>query len=121
MACLVPSPDAEDHSVEVEADPDQAEEADDGVADEKHVVRSLSFVAALERGIDHDVHSNGDEDVRSPEHELVEEETDPVPAGRALGVKRDVEVADSGDGLGDGECEEGVEGLIEVAAAVGEV
>ena len=46
---LVPSPDAKDHSVEVKADSDKAEDADDGVADEKHMVRSLSFVAALER------------------------------------------------------------------------
>ena len=63
---LVPSPDAKHNSVEVEADPDQAEEADDSVADEKHMIRSLSFVAALERGVDDNVDGDWDEDMRSP-------------------------------------------------------
>lgn len=63
---LVPSPDAKYNSVEVEADPDKAEEADDSVADEKHMIRSLSFVAALERGVDDNVDGDWDEDMRSP-------------------------------------------------------
>lgn len=63
---LVPRPDAKHNSVEVEADPDQAEEADNSITDEKHMIGSLSFVAAFERGVDDNVDGDGDEDMRSP-------------------------------------------------------